>query len=41
IERFVRGFGGRPVSYSVVRRSSPAWARVVARRRRLKRLLRR
>ncbi len=41
VERFVRGFGGEPVAYSVVRRSSPAWARVVARKRRIKRLLRR
>ncbi|MCW2962531.1 MAG: hypothetical protein JWM25_1399 [Thermoleophilia bacterium] len=41
IERFVRGFGGRPVSYSVVRRSSPDWARTVARKRLVKRLLRR
>ncbi|MCW2925342.1 MAG: family N-acetyltransferase [Thermoleophilia bacterium] len=41
IERFVRGFGGEPHAYSVVRRSSPAWARTVARRRRVKRLLRR
>lgn len=41
VERFVRGFGGEPVAYSVVRRSSPAWAKVVARKRRIKRLLRR
>ncbi len=41
VERFVRGFGGEPVAYSVVRRSSPAWAKVVDRKRRIKRLLRR
>ncbi len=41
VEKFVRGFGGSPVAYSVVRRSSPAWERTVARRRRVKRLLRR
>jgi hypothetical protein len=41
IERFVRGFGGTPHSYSVVRRSSPAWSKVVARKRLMKRLLRR
>lgn len=41
IERFVRGFGGTPLAYSVVRRSSPAWERAVLRRRRLKRILRR
>ena len=41
VEKFVRGFGGAPVAYSVVRRSSPAWQRAVARRRRVKRLLRR
>lgn len=41
IERFVRGFGGTPVAYSVIRRSTPAWERAVARRRRLKRVLRR
>lgn len=41
IERFVRGFGGEPVAYSVVRRSSPSWERIVARKRRIKRLLRR
>jgi hypothetical protein len=40
VEKFVRGFGGRPLSYSVVRRSSPAWQRSVTRKRRLKRLLR-
>lgn len=39
VERFVRGFGGEPVSYSVVRRSSPEWTKVVARKRRAKRLL--
>jgi hypothetical protein len=41
IERFVRGFGGHPFSYSIVRRSSPSWARAVARKRLVKRLLRR
>jgi hypothetical protein len=41
VEKFVRGFGGEPVAYSVVRRSSPAWERSVARKRRVKRLLRR
>lgn len=41
VERFVRSFGGHPVAYSVVRRSSVAWERAVARRRRIKRLLRR
>lgn len=41
VEHFVRGFGGAPHSYSVVRRSSPAWERSVARRRLAKRLLRR
>lgn len=41
VERFVRGFGGEPVTYSVVRRSSPAWERTVARKRRIKRVLRR
>jgi hypothetical protein len=41
VEHFVRGFGGAPVGYSVVRRSSPGWSRAVARKRRLKRLLRR
>jgi hypothetical protein len=41
IERFVRGFGGEHVAYSVVHRSSPEWARTVARKRRLKRVLRR
>lgn len=41
VERFVRGFGGTPVGYSVVRRSNAAWERAVARRRRIKRLLRR
>ncbi|MCW2926650.1 MAG: putative methicillin resistance protein [Thermoleophilia bacterium] len=41
VERFVRGFGGEPVAYSVVRRSSPAWAKTVMRKRRAKRLLRR
>lgn len=40
VERFVRGFGGEPVPYSVVRRSSVAWTRVVARRRRIKQLAR-
>lgn len=39
VEKFVRGFGGDPAAYSVVRRSSPAWARHVARKRRVKRLL--
>lgn len=39
VEKFVRGFGGEPVAYSVVRRSTPAWERTVARRRRVKRLL--
>ncbi|MCW2950672.1 MAG: putative methicillin resistance protein [Thermoleophilia bacterium] len=39
IERFVRGFGGEPHAYSVVRRSSPEWARMVARKRAVKRLL--
>lgn len=41
VEKFVRGFGGSPVAYHVVRRSSPGWTRAVARKRRLKRLLRR
>lgn len=41
VEQFVRGFGGTPVPYSVVTRSTPAWRRRVARRRTLKRLLRR
>lgn len=41
IERFVREFGGEPVAYSVVRRSSPRWERAVARRRLVKRVLRR
>ncbi|MBC7460568.1 MAG: GNAT family N-acetyltransferase, partial [Thermoleophilia bacterium] len=41
IERFVRGFGGEPHAYSVVRRSSLAWTKVVARKRLVKRLLRR
>jgi hypothetical protein len=41
VEKFVRGFGGSPHAYSVVRRSSPAWERHVARKRRIKRLLRR
>jgi hypothetical protein len=41
VEKFVRGFGGTPVQYSVVRRSSPAWAKAVARKRCLKRILRR
>jgi hypothetical protein len=41
IEHFVRGFGGTPTAYSVVSRSTPAWARNVARKRRIKRLLRR
>jgi hypothetical protein len=41
VEKFVRGFGGTPVDYSVVRRSSDAWVRHVAGRRRVKRLLRR
>ena len=41
VEKFVRGFGGEPVAYSVVRRSSPAWERTVARKRTVKRLLRR
>lgn len=41
VERFVRGFGGEPVAYSVVRRSTPAWDRHVMRKRRVKRLLRR
>ena len=41
VEKFVRGFGGEPVAYSVVRRSSPAWERHVSRKRRLKRVLRR
>jgi len=40
VERFVRGFGGEPHGYSVVRRSSPAWVRVVARKRLIKRLTR-
>lgn len=39
VEKFVRGFGGRPHAYSVVRRSAPAWERHVARKRRVKRLL--
>ena len=37
----VRGFGGAPHAYSVVRRSSPAWERTVARKRAVKRALRR
>ncbi len=41
VEQFVRGFGGEPLAYSVVRRSSPAWTKIVARKRRVKRLLRR
>ena len=41
VERFVRGFGGEPFAYSVVRRSSPAWAKVVVHKRRIKRFLRR
>lgn len=39
VEKFVRGFGGTPVPYPVVRRSSPAWERAVAWRRRAKRYL--
>jgi hypothetical protein len=38
VEHFFRSFGGTPRPVSVVRRSSPAWQRTVARRRRLKRL---
>ncbi|MCB0880251.1 MAG: GNAT family N-acetyltransferase [Thermoleophilia bacterium] len=41
VESFFRSFGGSPHACSVVRRSSPAWERSVARKRRLKRLLRR
>lgn len=41
VEKFVRGFGGEPVAYSVVRRSSAAWEQHVARKRLLKRLVRR
>jgi hypothetical protein len=41
VEKFVRGFGGAPHAYSVVRRSSATWERTVARKRRVKRLLRR
>lgn len=41
VERFVRSFGGRHVAYSVVSHSTPAWARRVARKRRIKRLLHR
>ncbi|MCW2921748.1 MAG: hypothetical protein JWL76_1622 [Thermoleophilia bacterium] len=41
VERFVRGFGGEPRAYSVVRRSSAAWSKVVARKRLAKRVLRR
>lgn len=41
VEKFVRGFGGEPLSYSVVRSSTAAWAASVARKRRIKRLLRR
>lgn len=41
VERFVRSFGGRPIAYSVLQHSTPTWSRVVARKRRIKRLLRR
>ena len=41
VERFVRGFGGGHVQYSVIHRSTPQWERHVARKRRIKRLLRR
>lgn len=41
VESFFRSFGATPHAYSVVRRSSPTWARTVARKRRIKRLLRR
>jgi hypothetical protein len=41
VESFVRGFGGAPHAYSVVRRSSSAWSKAVARKRRIKRLMRR
>ena len=41
VERFVRSFGGRHVAYSVLARSTPAWSRSVARKRRIKCLLRR
>lgn len=41
VEAFVRGFGGQPVPYSVVRRSTRSWSRSVARKRWLRSTLRR
>lgn len=41
VERFVRGFGGEPSPYSVIRRSDAAHARAVAWKRRAKRVTRR
>ncbi len=41
VEHFFRSFGGTPHPVSVVRRSTADWRRAVARKRRMKRLLRR
>jgi len=41
VERFVRGFGGEPAAYSVIRRSGAGHARAVAWKRRAKRITRR
>jgi len=40
VEKFVRGFGGHPAPYSVVRRSTASWERTVAHKRRIKRVMR-